>query len=157
MKNNNFPQPTIPQSESDWQDGLANFDLQFVLYNDSFAIAVPLDDDLNPENCYTTRVFMYPHGETIEVNVYYFDEGNDIELIREAHAVVFALDAILFSLMDTPQFKLWNNDRYYKDREIERKRQEKQDEADWEDGKLDLVRDETTGDYSYRINQNYRF
>ena len=155
--NNNFPQPTIPQSEEQWQDGLANFDLQFVLFNDSFAICVPLDDDLNPENCYTTKVFMYPHGETVEVNVYYFDEGNDIKLIKESHAVVFALDALLYGLIDTSQFKWWQVDRDAKDCEAERIRQEKQDEADYEDGKLISVRDETTGDYSYRVNPRYRF
>lgn len=159
MKNNKqtFPQPIIPQCESDWQDGLANFDLQFVLFRDSFAIAVPLDVDLDIENNDCTKVFMYPHGETVEVNTCYYDERVDIKLIRESHAVVFALDALLYGLMDTSQFKWWQADRYAKDCEAERIRQEKQDEADYEDGKLISVRDETTGDYSYQPNPRYRF
>lgn len=159
MKNKptNTPTPIIPQSEGEWQDGLKGFDLMFVLYNDSFAIAVPLDDQIDIENEDTTKVFMYPHGETVEVNTCYYDEGHDIKLIRESHAVVFALDALLYGLMDTPQFKWWQVDKDAKDCEAERIHQQKQEEADYEDGKLISVRDETTGDYSYQVNPRYRF
>lgn len=159
MKNKpkNTPTPIIPQSEEQWQDGLKDFDLMFVLYKDSFAIAVPLDVDLDIENDDTTKVFMYPHYKTVEVNTCYYNEGNDIKLIRESNAVVFALDAILYLLMDTSEFKCWQADRYAKDCEAERIRQEKQDEQDFEDGKLISVRDETTGEYSYQVNSRYRF
>ena len=159
MKNKptNAPTPIIPQSEDEWQDGLKDFDLMFVLYNDSFAIAVPLDANLDIENDDTTKVFMYPQNKTVEVNTCYYNENADIDLIRESHAVVFALDAILYGLMDTSQFKWWQVDRDAKDCEAERIRQEKKDEADYEDGKLISVRDETTGDYCYQVNPRYRF
>ena len=150
--------PIIPQSESEWQDGLANFQLMYVLYKGAFALVVPTDETLSIENEYTTPVFIYPHAEIIEVDTCYFNEGNDIALIYESKSIGFILNGLLDGCKTVREGKVWREYTYSlaeKHREADRKRQQQQEESDWEDGRLNLCRDENTGDYYYERNPRF--
>lgn len=160
MKNKptNTPTPIIPKSEDEWQDGLKDFNLMFVLFESRIVLMCPTDIDIDIENEDTTHVLIYPSDACIptEVKVGTYEDER-ISFIQNYTDIQFILDKMLDSFKELRAYQTYEFDMFYKKIEAERIRQEQQDEADYEDGKLISVRDETTGDYSYQVNPRYRF